>query len=104
MNQPQPLADLAHAMPKVLLHEHLDGSLRVATLFELLKSRGLACPAADAAALERWFDVRSFAGLFVTGVAMVALFCIVWVFFVYRGDRYVDLRAQLAAQIGRARS
>ena len=65
MNQPQPLADLAHAMPKVLLHEHLDGSLRVATLFELLKSRGLACPAADAAALERWFDARAHAGSLV---------------------------------------
>ena len=62
MDQPQPLAELARAMPKVLLHEHLDGSLRVATLFELLQSRGLGCPAADVAALERWFDARAHAG------------------------------------------
>ena len=34
-------------MPKVLLHEHLDGGLRVATLLELLQSRGLASPAAE---------------------------------------------------------
>jgi adenosine deaminase len=65
MDQPLPLADLAHALPKVLLHEHLDGSLRVATLFELLQSRGLACPAADVAALERWFDARAHAGSLV---------------------------------------
>ena len=65
MDQPQTLADLAHAMPKVLLHEHLDGSLRVATLFELLQLRGLACPAADVAALECWFDERAHAGSLV---------------------------------------
>ncbi len=50
------------ALPKVLLHEHLDGSLRVGTLFELLEARGLLCPAADPAALGRWFDDRAHAG------------------------------------------
>ncbi len=50
------------ALPKVLLHEHLDGSLRVATLFELLHARGLPCPAADPEALGRWFDERAHAG------------------------------------------
>lgn len=55
-------------------------------------------------AVERWFDVRSFAGLFAAGTAMLCVFAVVWVFFVYRGDRYVDLRAQLAAQLARARS
>ena len=61
----QTLADLAREMPKVLLHEHLDGSLRVATLFELLQSRGLGCPAGDAAALAHWFDERAHAGSLV---------------------------------------
>jgi len=50
------------ALPKVLLHEHLDGSLRVGTLFELLQARRLSCPAADPAALGRWFDERAHAG------------------------------------------
>jgi adenosine deaminase len=52
-------------MPKVLLHEHLDGSLRDQTLLELLAERGLPCPADDAAALGRWFDDRAHAGSLV---------------------------------------
>ena len=55
----------ARALPKVLLHEHLDGDLRVATLFELLKQSGLpmpACAAADPAALAAWFDANALAG------------------------------------------
>jgi adenosine deaminase len=53
------------AMPKVLLHEHLDGSLRDQTLLELLAERNLPCPADDAAALGRWFDDRAHAGSLV---------------------------------------
>lgn len=52
----------AHALPKVLLHEHLDGGLRPATLLELLRERGLEAPAADAQALAAWFDDRAHAG------------------------------------------
>jgi len=55
-------ADLARSMPKVLLHEHLDGSLRVQTLFELLHERGLPAPATDATALAAWFDACAHAG------------------------------------------
>lgn len=53
------------SMPKVLLHEHLDGGLRLDTLLELLRGRGLPCPAPDAAALGRWFDARAHAGSLV---------------------------------------
>jgi adenosine deaminase len=53
---------LAQQMPKVLLHEHLDGGLREATLLELLDERGIAAPAADAAGLADWFDARAHAG------------------------------------------
>src|SRR5687767_1894253 len=49
-------------LPKVLLHEHLDGGLRVATLFELLHERGLAAPAPDATRLSAWFDANAHAG------------------------------------------
>ncbi len=52
-------------LPKVLLHEHLDGGLRLSTLFELLHARGLPCPARDVAALGRWFDARAHAGSLV---------------------------------------
>ena len=49
-------------MPKVLLHEHLDGSLRGETLLELLRARGLPAPAGDSAGLAAWFDDRAHAG------------------------------------------
>ena len=52
----------AQRLPKVLLHEHLDGGLRVATLLELLRQRGLTPPAADAARLAAWFDANAHAG------------------------------------------
>jgi adenosine deaminase len=52
----------ARALPKVLLHEHLDGDLRVATLFELLQQRGIVPPAADVPALRAWFEANAHAG------------------------------------------
>jgi len=46
-----------------------------------------------------WFklglEVRNLSGLVAAGVAMVVLFGLMWVFFVYRNDRYIDLRARL---------
>jgi adenosine deaminase len=52
----------ARQLPKVLLHEHLDGGLRVATLLELLHQRGIT-PAADTVAgLAAWFDANAHAG------------------------------------------
>jgi adenosine deaminase len=56
---------LARSLPKVLLHEHLDGGLREQTLLELLRERGLPSPANDAAALGQWFDTRAHAGSLV---------------------------------------
>ncbi len=61
----QDAADLqatARALPKVLLHEHLDGSLRVATLLDLLRQRGLQPPAPGVNGLGRWFDDNAHAG------------------------------------------
>jgi len=53
---------IARALPKVVLHDHLDGGLREQTLLELLHARGIEPPATDAAALGRWFDERAHAG------------------------------------------
>ncbi len=50
------------AMPKVVLHDHLDGGLRVATLMELLGERSLPLPAPDRAGVEAWFLRRAHAG------------------------------------------
>ena len=48
--------------PKVLLHEHLDGGLRPATLLELCRDRGIAVPADNAPDLARWMHDNANAG------------------------------------------
>lgn len=53
---------IARALPKVLLHDHLDGSVRESTLLELMQQRGMQPPAPDVPALQRWFDQRAHAG------------------------------------------
>jgi len=57
-----PATARALALPKVLLHDHLDGSLRIPTLLDLLRERGLASPAPDAASLGAWFSSNAHAG------------------------------------------
>ncbi|RVT52586.1 adenosine deaminase [Rubrivivax albus] len=52
---------LARHSPKVLLHEHLDGGLRVSTLLDLLHERGLDSPAPDVPRLAHWFETHAFA-------------------------------------------
>src|SRR5690242_20025434 len=47
--------ELIRRVPKVLLHDHLDGGLRPATIVELAAEAGHALPAGDADALGRWF-------------------------------------------------
>jgi adenosine deaminase len=59
---PQALAIDWRALPKVLLHEHLDGGLRPQTLLELCRGRGLATPADDAAALAAWVQANANSG------------------------------------------
>ena len=56
------IQNTARAVPKVLLHEHLDGGLRVATLLELLRAQQLPAPAADVEQLAAWFDANAHAG------------------------------------------
>ena len=51
-------------------------------------------------AVLAWFrvslDVDGLGGLVAAGTVMLAVFVVVWIFFVYRGDPYFDARAQLA--------
>jgi adenosine deaminase len=69
------------ALPKVLLHEHLDGGLRPATLFELCRARDIDIPAKDPAALARWMYesansgslVRYLRGFVITVAAMAGV-------------------------------
>jgi O-antigen/teichoic acid export membrane protein len=48
-------------------------------------------------------DVQGLVGLIACGVAMVAVFALVWIFFVYRGDPHLDLAAALSRRIAAAR-
>ena len=53
------------SLPKVSLHDHLDGGLRPQTIIELADSIDLDLPEADADALGRWFADRSDSGSLV---------------------------------------
>jgi len=53
------------ALPKVSLHDHLDGGLRPQTIIELSEAIGLAVPATDAPALAEWFANQSDSGSLV---------------------------------------
>ena len=53
------------ALPKVSLHDHLDGGLRPQTILELADSIGMAVPAPDAHALGAWFAEKSDSGSLV---------------------------------------
>lgn len=57
--------DTLRRLPKVLLHEHLDGGLSHRSLLRLLRARGIASPAADEAGLAAWFQARAHAGSLV---------------------------------------
>ena len=49
-------------LPKVSLHDHLDGGLRPQTIIELADELGLEVPVADAAALGDWFVAQCTGG------------------------------------------
>ncbi len=60
--EPVPTRDLIRAAPKVLLHDHLDGGLRPATIVELAAECGHALPEGDVAGLARWFTESANSG------------------------------------------
>src|SRR3954449_10614002 len=56
------LVALIPSLPKVLLHDHLDGGLRPATIVELAAEIGHDLPERDADALGRWFIAAADSG------------------------------------------
>src|SRR5262252_4778482 len=57
-----PTLDEIRAAPKALLHDHLDGGLRPATIVELADEVGHKLPAHDADELGRWFAAAANSG------------------------------------------
>lgn len=53
------------ALPKVSLHDHLDGGLRPQTVIDLAAEIGYELPTTDAAALRQWFVDQSTSGSLV---------------------------------------
>ena len=53
------------SLPKVSLHDHLDGALRPETIIELADAIGLEAPATDPRSLESWFASRTGSGSLV---------------------------------------
>ncbi|MGE3166632.1 MAG: adenosine deaminase [Planctomycetota bacterium] len=47
--------DFVRELPKVLLHDHLDGGLRPSTIVELAREQGVEIPTQDPQELEQWF-------------------------------------------------
>ena len=54
-----------HTLPKVSLHDHLDGGLRPQTIIDLAPSHGLELPSTNAAELAQWFADQSDSGSLV---------------------------------------
>src|SRR5213592_2558819 len=62
MAAPTPTAEEIRTAPKVLLHDHLDGGLRPATLVELAAGVGHELPTTDPDALAAWFVAAAGSG------------------------------------------
>ena len=50
-----PTPDIIRSLPKVLLHDHLDGGLRVSTIIEIARKENISIPSEDPGELLDWF-------------------------------------------------
>lgn len=55
-----PLTDYIHAMPKVELHVHLEGTVQPETLLALAQKNNVTLPVSDEAGLHAWYTFRNF--------------------------------------------
>jgi O-antigen/teichoic acid export membrane protein len=49
--------------------------------------------------MEHGLDVRGFPALIASGIGMLIVFSITWIFFVYRGDPHLDLREEIRLRL-----
>jgi adenosine deaminase len=62
---PVPIRLDVQGLPKISLHDHLDGAVRLETLLELAPTVGLELPAGTGEALRSWMDAASRTGSLV---------------------------------------
>ncbi len=62
MAEPTVTADLARRAPKALLHDHLDGGLRPATVVDIAHRTGHPLPADEPESLGAWFEAAAHSG------------------------------------------
>lgn len=65
------------AIPKISLHDHLDGSLRPSTIIELAEAEGIELPVLDAEGLGAWFAEQSNSGSLLEYLKTFDLTCAV---------------------------
>lgn len=66
MSHTLPGTDIAiESLPKISLHDHLDGGLRPQTIIDLAGEEGIELPETDAEALGKWFADQSNSGSLV---------------------------------------
>ncbi len=65
---------------------------------------GLVLPVGALLALKQWANIEGFLPLFLTGLGYVGLFALCWVFFVFRGDRHLDLHARVMEKLSTRRA
>ena len=70
--------DLLHALPKTDLHVHLDGSLRIESLIEMARERGVILPSNSPDGLRELVFKPSYSSLseYLTGFALTGAACI----------------------------
>ncbi len=54
-DKPMVTKEIIKQVPKVELHDHLDGGLRIQTIISLAKSQGITLPTEDPEELHQWF-------------------------------------------------
>lgn len=69
MTAPRIDAATLRRLPKAVLHDHLDGGLRPATLVELAETVGHTLPTTDPAALADWYVEAANSGDLVRYIA-----------------------------------
>ena len=69
----KPASDFWKSIPKVVLHEHLDGNLRPQTLLQLCQKQGISLPADTPEELQHWIHTQANSGSLERYVAAFGL-------------------------------